>query len=454
MKKSIRFCALLLTLCMVLALGPANVFATTKISAVTITGLDAPTLYGTPDCDATVSVTPGNCYVACFVDWYVYSTITGKPGKVSKNYEFCPGDVAYAVVQLLTEEGYCFGDFEEEYTGTVNMKDRDVDQPAWVASPTHLILYTKDYYIVADTVGEQISAVSVSDLDMPIAGESPDYDITITTQPADILSEVQVLWARYDEETNTAVLLDASHHVFAEGERVLALAYVVPQEGYIFGEPLKPYEGKVTLPYEGGEVMTEIDAYGYLYILLGEWTVSKAVVGTFVDVIENYWYTDAVAWAVNNGITTGVDKYHFAPDEGCTRAQAVTFLWRAAGKPEPTVTECAFVDVDVTQYYYKAVLWAVENGITNGTDATHFEPHTVCTRAHIVTFLYRALKGTVSETATNPFVDVPAGEWYTDAVLWAAENGVTTGTDAEHFEPEGTCIRSHIVTFIYRAMAK
>jgi hypothetical protein len=169
--------------------------------------------------------------------------------------------------------------------------------------------------------------------------------------------------------------------------------------------------------------------------------------------VNSYCY-EPIGWAVEKGITYGMTDTEFAPDTNCTRAQAVTFLWRAAGKPEPTVTECAFVDVDVNEYYYKAVLWAVETGVTTGTDATHFEPEAVCTRAHIVTFLYRALEGSVSETAANPFEDVPVGEWYTDAVLWAAENGVTTGVDENHFDPDGTCIRSQIVTFIYRAMAE
>ncbi len=453
MRKSIRFCALLLTLCMVLALLPVSVFAATKIAAVTITGLDEPVLNGTPDYTIEVSSTPANAIAASRVDWYIYNMETEDIDELSADHSFAVGDVVYAFVQLQANDGYTFGDAETYYTGAVNMENYDTDYPAQVLDTYLLGVFTTDFYIVTEATGEQITEISVSDLDAPVVGEKPDFEATVTTQPADAIAASEVLWAIYDEATDGALILGAEH-VFAEGEMVAALLYVEPKEGYSFGTPLETYTGTVLTPYSEEKVLYEVEADGSMYIYIGEWTLAAEPVGGFVDVPEGEWYTDAVRWAVENGVTTGVDETHFAPDEGCTRAQAVTFLWRAAGKPEPTATECAFEDLDVTQYYYKAVLWAVENGITNGTDATHFEPDEVCTRAHIVTFLYRALKGTVGEAASHPFEDVPAGEWYTDAVLWAAENGVTTGTDATHFEPESTCIRSQIVTFIYRAMAE
>ncbi len=170
---------------------------------------------------------------------------------------------------------------------------------------------------------------------------------------------------------------------------------------------------------------------------------------SFVDVAEGSYYADAVAWAVANGITDGVDKTHFAPDASCTRAQVVTFLWRAAGAPEPTATKCDFVDLDENAYYFKAVLWAVENGITDGVDATHFAPDATVTRAQVVTLQYRASKAEAE--GNNSFVDVPAGAYYEDAVNWAVKSGITNGVDETHFAPNASCTRAQIVTFLYRA---
>ena len=132
----------------------------------------------------------------------------------------------------------------------------------------------------------------------------------------------------------------------------------------------------------------------------------------------------------------------------------MTFLWRAAGKPEPTMTGNPFTDVSEGDFYYKAVLWAVENGITNGTDAAHFSPMGVCNRAQVVTFLWRALGQPGFEAAEQPFTDVPAGSFYEQPVLWAVENGITAGMTATSFGPNANCNRAQIVTFLYRAYAE
>lgn len=168
----------------------------------------------------------------------------------------------------------------------------------------------------------------------------------------------------------------------------------------------------------------------------------------FVDVPASKYYYDAVLWAVRNGITNGLDETHFAPDLGCTRAQIVTFLWRAAGCPEPTTLK-SFSDVAADSYYAKAVAWAVENGITKGVTETEFMPNVTCTRAHAVTFLYRE-KGCPAVNSSTAFVDVTADRYYADAVAWAVEHGVTNGVDAAHFYPDLTCTRAQIVTFLYR----
>ena len=171
----------------------------------------------------------------------------------------------------------------------------------------------------------------------------------------------------------------------------------------------------------------------------------------FGDVAEEAYYYDAVLWAMENGITNGTDETHFSPDFSCTRAQAVTFLWRAAGSPKPVSTEMPFTDIEEGSYYYDAVLWAIENGITNGTSATTFSPDAKCTRAQIVTFLMRELKS-VADSADNPFSDVDSAAYYIDAVLWAVENGITNGTSATTFSPNADCTRAQIVTFLYRAL--
>ena len=174
-------------------------------------------------------------------------------------------------------------------------------------------------------------------------------------------------------------------------------------------------------------------------------------VNPFVDVPEGSFYETAVLWAVEKGITAGTDATHFSPDGICTRAQAVTFLWRAAGSPAAKSAVMPFADVKAGSYYYDAVLWAVEKGITAGTDATHFSPDGTCSRAQIVTFLWRSQKSPAAGTA-NPFNDVKAGSFYETAVLWAVKEDVTKGTTNTTFSPDANCTRAQIVTFIWRCM--
>ena len=174
-------------------------------------------------------------------------------------------------------------------------------------------------------------------------------------------------------------------------------------------------------------------------------------VNPFVDVPAGSFYYDAVLWAVEKGVTTGTSATTFEPDGSCTRAQAVTFLWRVAGCPAPKSAAMSFTDVKAGSFYYDAVLWAVENGITKGTSETTFEPEGICTRAQIVTLIWRAQKSPAAGT-DNPFNDVKAGSFYETAVLWAVKAGVTKGTSAVTFEPEGICTRAQIVTLIWRCM--
>ena len=174
----------------------------------------------------------------------------------------------------------------------------------------------------------------------------------------------------------------------------------------------------------------------------------NSMLNFFYDVPNNAYFYEAVKWAVKNGITTGVGNDLFAPEQPCTRAQIVTFLWRAAGSPEPKAAS-SFADVSMDAYYAKAVAWAVENGITTGTGDGKFSPDATCTRAQSVTFLFRAIGKLVDSKAE--FSDVLADSYYANAVDWAVENGVTNGIGDGLFGPDNSCTRAQIVTFLYRA---
>ena len=170
----------------------------------------------------------------------------------------------------------------------------------------------------------------------------------------------------------------------------------------------------------------------------------------FKDIANNSYYYDAVQWAVEKGITEGTSIETFSPHASCTRAQTVTFLWRAAGSPEPTGTINPFSDLDPSAYYYKAVLWAIEHGITQGTSADTFSPNMTVTRGQTVTFLHRAA-GTPSHGGNAAFLDISDNDYYFDAVAWAAQNGITSGVGNGKFSPGADCTRGQIVTLLYRA---
>ena len=181
-----------------------------------------------------------------------------------------------------------------------------------------------------------------------------------------------------------------------------------------------------------------------------KWTQSGTAQNPFVDVKEGAYYYDAVLWAVEQKITSGTSATTFSPDASCTRAQMVTFLWRAAGSPKVENGKNPFADVKADAYYYDAVLWAVEKGVTSGTSATTFSPDATVTRGQTVTFLYRNA-GSPEVSGTMPFTDVEADAYYAKAVQWAVQQKITTGTSETTFSPMSDCTRGQIVTFLYRA---
>ena len=178
----------------------------------------------------------------------------------------------------------------------------------------------------------------------------------------------------------------------------------------------------------------------------------KPMENPFVDVAEDAYYAAPVLWAVEHGITNGMTETTFAPDGTCTRGQIVTFLWRSKGSPAPAFAHNPFTDVPADAWYTDAVLWAVEQGITTGTSATTFSPDAGCTRGQVATFLWRA-NGQPAAGGENIFTDITPDTYYYDAVLWAVANEITNGMGEGIFAPDATCTRGQIVTFLYRAMA-
>lgn len=179
---------------------------------------------------------------------------------------------------------------------------------------------------------------------------------------------------------------------------------------------------------------------------------NPALSDRFVDVNRFDWYNDSVQWAVENNITSGTSPITFSPETVCTRGQVVTFLWNANGRPKMSGVKNPFKDVKSSDYYYDAVLWAVKNGVTAGTSATTFSPNVSCTRGQVVTLLYNASSNKQIINTNNPFKDVPSERYYSKPVLWAVQNGITSGTSATTFSPNANCTRAQIVCFLQKDM--
>ena len=225
---------------------------------------------------------------------------------------------------------------------------------------------------------------------------------------------------------------------------------VTPDKGYVLES--------LTVLDKDGKALALTDKGGgkYTFVMPAGKVTVKAVfmddntmLNFFTDVHAEDYYYDAVLWAAQKGITGGMSDTLFAPNAACTRAQIVTFLWRAAGSPEPKSAEQPFADVPADAYYAKAVAWAVENGITEGTSDTTFAPGTICTRAQGAALLYRAA-GSPAVSGSAAFTDVPADAYYADAAAWAEQKGITGGIGNGLFGPYNNCTRAQIVTFLYR----
>ncbi|MGM9640196.1 MAG: choice-of-anchor I family protein [Faecousia sp.] len=236
-----------------------------------------------------------------------------------------------------------------------------------------------------------------------------------------------------------------SNHESASAGTAVTLT-ALPDKGYIL-------ETLTVVDADGNEIRLTGENGVYTFTMPAGQVVVRAAFlmsNVFEDVPSDAYYYDAVLWAAGKGITTGTSATAFSPDDACTRAQAVTFLWRAAGSPAPESSISPFTDVQPGSYYYDAVLWAFENGITKGTGSTTFSPEMKCTRSQAITFLWRS-QGSPAAGDANCFADVAADAYYADAVRWAVENQITNGTSANTFSPDCDCTRAQIVTFLYRS---
>ena len=288
-----------------------------------------------------------------------------------------------------------------------------------------------NYYVSSTANG--VWTVSYS---APYSGGSSSYDPTYSVStPSKTKNGTVTVSPRYADKGDTVTVT-----VKPDSGYVLETLTVTDKNGNELTLKDKG-NGKYTFTMPSGKV--EVKA---------TFMEDNSMLNFFYDVPNNAYFYEAVKWAVKNGITTGVGNDLFAPEQPCTRAQIVTFLWRAAGSPEPKGAASGMTDVVSGSYYEKAVAWAIENGITTGTTTSTFSPDATCTRAQAVTFLARALKAKAASAAE--FSDVPTGSYFADAVAWAAANGVTEGIGGGLFGSDNDCTRGQIVTFLYRAYNK
>ena len=310
---------------------------------------------------------------------------------------------------------------------------------------THSGSYSFDGWYTEKNGGTKITTATLFDKDTTVyahwtyTGSTGGGGGGVTTYPITVKS------AKNGDVT-------ASHKSAAKGTTITLT--VDPDKGYVL-DTLTVLDGKdkeIKLTEKNGKYTFTMPASK---VTVEATFKASAPTGKnpFIDVPAGSYYEDAVIWAVDKGITTGTSATTFNPNGICTRAQAVTFLWRAAGSPAAKSAVMPFTDVKAGSYYETAVLWAVENGITKGSSETMFSPDATCTRAQIVTFLWRSQKSPAAGMA-NPFADVAADTYYIDAVLWAVKHNITVGTTFSIFSPDEECTRAQIVTFLYRAHNK
>jgi hypothetical protein len=394
-----------------------------------------------------------------------------------------PSGLAVGTYTLKVFSEQCNGDYKTDYasafqtvvkitpTLTLSANSGTVYSNAGTTSFTYT--YDGDGTVSAVSSDEKVAAVSVDTENKTItatilkagkatitvsAAEGTNYTAA-EEQKYDLMVKQYVVPSYDDDEPTYSITVNEAEHGtvtsnrrYAErGDRVTLT--VTPDKGWTL-------ETLTVTDQNGKEIDLDIVESGEKYTfkmpsmkvtVTATFMEDNTMLNYFVDVNAQDYFYDAVLWAAENGVTYGVDDSHFAPNEPCTRAQIVTFLWRAAGSPEPKSLN-SFTDVAADSYYAKAVAWAVEKGITYGTGDGKFSPNATCTRAQAVTFLYRAA-GSPAVNGYAEFDDVMTDAYYARAVAWATEQGVTEGVGSHRFAPDNTCTRGQIVTFLWRSQA-
>lgn len=355
--------------------------------------------------------------------WYPDGGIN--PGEIV----FAAGEEYFIEVNLRAEEGFALNEATKVYVnGQLVNTWTQLNEEEWCAA----------WWYTVPSAATVIPEVRLT-ADLPSVGDQYTYPDPAAKLAGDYHCKLtRAIW--YPDGGISG------EFVFAAGSRYFIGISLEAEEGYALDATTKVYVNDKLV--ENWTQVNEVEWSGACWFTFGS-------TGTpFIDIPQGSYFELPVKWAVAHQpqITNGVDATHFAPNAVCTRAQIVTFLWRAKGCPEPQKTDNPFKDVGKDAYYYKAVLWAVENEITNGTGADTFSPNAGCTRSQVVTFLWRSEGKPAPASSANPFKDVIGGYFF-DAVLWAVEKQITNGTAADAFSPEATCTRGQIVTFLYRDIA-
>ncbi len=414
------------------------------------------------------------------------ATVTGLKNGTATVTATAPGGATGTLT--VTVSG--FSDVVNEITSVEIIVDDPVagDLPSFAAAVPNGSAYKVDDFNneyfkhgVSWNYGDETSSNAILNNNLPVFNAGDTYTVIVTLVPKDPSANVFA-----DGSNITATVNGEKATVSAFASRAFVLrSFTVPQgdtcdvfwylsskdtepaagvevkRGEVFGNPPEPnregydfagwYKDRaLTVPYDPKAPITEDTD------LFARWEPKDddCPGKVFTDMPpKGHWAHNAIDWAIVNKITAGTSATTFSPNNTCTRGQVVTFLWRAMGSPEPTGSDNPFTDVRESDYFYEAVIWANEKGITNGTSETTFSPNAGCTRGHVVTFLWRAEGQPSCSTGNNPFTDVKSGAYYYDAVMWAVENEITNGTSKTTFSPDTTCTRSQIVTFIYRDMA-
>ena len=416
-----------------------------EIDNIQINALSQPAPGQLPDLDADVSTNQPGAIESVLVQWY------RERGEQPLGPEdvFLADENYFCTLTVRLNWGF-LPQYEASgsglrYIGTVNWADyNETEGCSVVMEETEtavLYLHSPVFCLNAD----------VTDLDMPYHGLHFDFDVTLLQEDVNLL---KVAWydtaaqtwiqpgetAKAGETYRYEIVLKPSPE--EDEGRFCTIDGVFSGEASINGLPLESASTRIV---ESSEIVDGLTVEKGSLILSGEYTTFA-----FEDVRGKDWFADAVYWAARTNVTNGTDSTLFSPLRVCTRGEIVTLLWRYFGCPAPESTENPFVDVKSNQYYTDAVLWAVEKGITKGVDGTHFKPSNTCTRAEAATFLWRACGQPDPISHANPFIDVRSGQYYTTAVLWAVEKGITNGTGGNTFSPNKTCSRAEIITFLYR----